>query len=89
MNMNDGSGRSKSNDAASTRPRRSIPRLNYSESTPRSNENKGEHQCSDCGKKYSRLDSLSVHKRVAHEDNFIPCEFCPQRFSTQQALERH
>lgn len=60
--------------------------------TPRSKAKRRsakQHQCSECGKIYKHLGTLSVHKKMhAGEFNF-KCEYCDKEFYLAEYYNRH
>ena len=47
-------------------------------------------KCSECDERFSAVDNLSLHKRIAHgKDKELKCLYCPKRFTGHTSLEYH
>merc|ERR1719427_1984675 len=46
-------------------------------------------QCQECGKSFTRITSLKVHKLIHTNENPHKCEFCNQGYKEKRNLMKH
>nr|XP_015834156.1 PREDICTED: zinc finger protein OZF isoform X39 [Tribolium castaneum] len=47
------------------------------------------HKCDMCDRGFPSKCSLAIHKRAAHEERHLVCEYCAKTFSDNQQFRRH
>ena len=47
------------------------------------------HNCKTCGKHFTTLDEMKVHKKIHVEDKSYKCEFCDKICSNGISLKKH
>ena len=56
---------------------------------PTTSKRKPRHECVECKKSYSRIDTLKEHRRIVHGHDWYECTLCSYEFGKLEFLKKH
>lgn len=47
------------------------------------------YQCPECPSEFNKRDTLRMHFKITHTNDFVECSYCEKKFETDMMLKRH